>query len=139
MPQAAVAERRYRPVPVEFEAWVWAAGYEWEGRGPERKLMQLPQEFAATHQLQLLREHSGLFKIFADLDPTPASIKAFADQYGRLLDKARGFSDAAGDSDGEPLSLWISEIALLRLAFELTETPPAKRRAPRLRRRPQPR
>ena len=86
--EAAVAERRYRPVPVEFEAWVWAAGYDWEGRGPERKLMQLPQEFAATRQLQLLREHSGLFKIFADLDPTPASIKAFADQFGRLLDKA---------------------------------------------------
>jgi hypothetical protein len=117
---AADAARLYKPRPIEFAARVWAAGYRWEGRGAKRRLTPAPQKTdtwrddgppitAADHQP--LREHSGLFKTFANVDPNAAAIKRFANQYGGLLDAAAG----------ETFSVWISEIEMLRLAIALTE------------------
>lgn len=63
-------------------------------------------------------EATGLFRDFATLDPTDDAILGFANRYGMLTNGRLHIScDDSGDDDddadfpGEPLSLWIEEIA----------------------------
>lgn len=85
---------------------------------------------------QPLAERPGLFRIFADLDPTPDTILGFANAYGHLTRDhatAREESDNAsaqvrielsqGDeplvAEGEPLSFWLGEMDVMRHAVAI--------------------
>ena len=82
-----------------------------------------------ARRYQPLSAYSGLFRVFADTEPTQDAIKVFADRFGALggdvaeqipLDdqsSARG----ALFGTGEPLTAWTNEILTMRLAIDLWE------------------
>lgn len=69
---------------------------------------------------------SGLFKTFAETEPSEAGILAFARRFGYLLDEGKqDVVRIARDSEGsyvayaEPLSLWQTQIRLMNIAMTL--------------------
>ncbi len=74
-----------------------------------------------------LHEHSGLFRIFAEVEPTEEGILRFANEYGLLGAEVTvniriplpGKPDTMGI--GEPIEKWKEQISLMRRALDLWE------------------
>ena len=83
-----------------------------------------------------LREHTGLFRLFAETELTTKSVIGFADRFGLLLSARQTLRERPrprGPFSGqvlvpvleyhdEPLELWYAEAATLRKAVEVWET-----------------
>jgi hypothetical protein len=74
-----------------------------------------------------LRLYSGLFRAFAETDPSPEGIRGFANEYGLLgvdpamliiLPQTRT-SDQSAVGTGESLDTWLEEICAMRQALSL--------------------
>ena len=80
-------------------------------------------------QYQPLAAFPGLFRVFADTEPSRDGIKAFADRFGplgrrpRQRDPAHDQRNAKGVplGTGEPLAAWSDEILMMRLAIDIWE------------------
>lgn len=70
----------------------------------------------------LSRDHSALYQIFANTDPTPEGIVKFANNYGLLGEKIFALNTNEGPlNSAERLGLWIKEINDIREAFRFWE------------------
>ena len=127
---------------IQFQWDIHEGGYEWiEARlaeldgGPSDPGPFLTDSrpvgaagFAVT-RYNPLAEHSGLFRVFADIDPTEDAIKAFADRYGLLGGEAARIivlTEDVGDKKGpvgigESLSAWHRELLAMSQAVTLWE------------------
>jgi hypothetical protein len=117
--------------PVFFVWNVLAGGYRWtdaetvEGEKPGRYLVQSWNIPEGSKRYQPLRLYPALFRSFADITPTEEGILSFANEYGRLdtgkLLKVPSKKDPREGTlyVGEPLSLWVSEIAAMNQALTL--------------------
>ena len=127
---------------VEFWWDVASDGYRWvkaiaAGAGEEELFLTTGAPVGPIgymrRRYQPLAERPGLFRIFADLDPTPDAILGFANAYGHLTrdhstagpEGERGSAQArielsrAGEpyvAEGEPFSYWAREIDAMRQA-----------------------
>ena len=92
-----------------------------------------------------LRDHTGLFRLFAAVKPTEPGIIAFANRFGRLFSaELSTFVDDLGNSmehsgdgtDGESLEQWQDAIRAMRVVVDLCDEIPAnhQRRLPKLKR-----
>ena len=80
-------------------------------------------------QYQPLGAFSGLFRVFADAEPSRDGIKAFADRFGSLGGNIAGsipLYEHPGSKNvpvgmGEPLSAWNNQILKMRFAIDIWE------------------
>jgi hypothetical protein len=127
-------------IPLQFPWQVAEGGYSWVESSPITDRRQGCRPFL-THgrsigaggfrvmQYQPLSAFSGLFRIFAETEPSRDGIKAFADRFGPLggeIAKQIPLYDqpsAKGASlgTGEPLAAWSDEILMMRFAINLWE------------------
>lgn len=73
-----------------------------------------------------LREHTGLFRVFAETPPTKEAVLQFANRFGPLGESVGIILDGGVVGTGEPVSLWKREIAAMREVVELWMTSTAK-------------
>lgn len=127
------------PILLQFPWRVAKSGYAWVEARPAFDASQQPSWFlthghplgtAGLHvsEYQPLVAFPGLFRVFADTDPSPDGIKAFADRFGPLgrtvekpipLDDQRNAKEGLGM--GESLAHWHEEILTMRLAIDIWE------------------
>lgn len=118
--------------PVFFIWNVLPGGYRWtdaetvEGEKPGRYLVESWDIPEGSKRYQPLRLYPALFRTFADITPEEDDILLFANEYGRLTAPGEMLivpserSPREGTLDaGEPLSLWVSEIADMNQALTL--------------------
>jgi hypothetical protein len=118
--------------PVFFVWNVLAGGYRWtdaetvEGEKPGRYLVQSWNIPEGSKRYQPLQLYPALFRSFADITPTEEDILSFANEYGRLtplgemlIVRSERSSKEGTVEVGEPLSLWVSEIAAMNQALTL--------------------
>ena len=127
-------------IPLQFRWEVAQDGYRWlESHAVERS-DQMRQPFL-THGrpigaggFRLMKYHplaafSGLFRVFANTEPSRDGVKAFADRFGPLgrnIEKPIPLYDQPNAKGvpvgtGEPLGAWSDEILIMRYAVELWE------------------
>ena len=134
---------------LTFKWFVSDAGYYWEsvrsaiGESERRLVLARPSSEAGKGDwfdqdlgvvngrfYDPLREHTGLFRLFAAAKPTEAGILAFANRFGRLfsaeqlapVDALGNSSERPGNgSDGESLEQWQSAIKIMRVVVELLD------------------
>ena len=110
-------------------------GYEWiESREAHsedaKKELFLTEGVASGKTFQQkryrpLQDHSGLFRIFADVEPTEAGILGFANKYGLLGGDVSGHIriSTPGKPDsievGEPIKKWKDQIGLMGWVWDL--------------------
>lgn len=110
----------------EFAWNVAVDGYRWINvDGFEEPILTdaipLGGEFEARRYFPL-RDHSGLFREFADTEPTKEGFLAFANRYGLLGEWELISLDSNGPplaGTGERISLWHKELYALKRALEL--------------------
>jgi hypothetical protein len=128
---------------LEFIWEVHEGGYEWVETStfPPKELTERDArpELFLTDAIPLggagfkrwryhpLRLYSGLFRAFAETDPSPEGIRSFANEYGLLgvdpvvpiiLPHTR-ISDQNAVGTGESLETWVKEICAMRQALSL--------------------
>jgi hypothetical protein len=127
-------------IPLQFLCHVAKAGYTWVESHPVLGGSQQHASFltdgrpigaAGLHvkEYQPLSAFSGLFRVFADTDPSKDGIKAFADRFGPLgsnIERQIPLSDQPNGKGvplgtGEPLAAWSHEILTMRLAIDIWE------------------
>jgi hypothetical protein len=125
---------------LQFRSQVAKAGYTWVESHPILGASQQPASFltdgrpigtAGLHvkEYQPLAAFSGLFRVFADTEPSRDGIKAFADRFGPLgddLGKQIPLYDQPNAKGvplgtGEPLGAWSDEILTMRYAIDIWE------------------
>ena len=119
---SASSTARVAPL-VDFHWDVAVGGYQWIDTAAGRVLravdaLEPDWNYSSDHywrEYRPLQERSGLFWEFAQLDPTEAAIKQFADSFG-LLGAGQLSGPASGPLESEPLALWKREIEALREA-----------------------
>ena len=151
-------------VTPSFKWFVSDAGYCWESvrlanAAPERLLVcaqpsteagrgdWFDQDFgvAIGRSYDPLRDHTGLFRLFAATKPTESGIIAFANRFGRFFNAEMStFVDDLGNSsehprdgtDGESLEQWRDAIRAMRVVVDLYDEIAAnyQRRLPKLKR-----
>jgi hypothetical protein len=119
-------------LPLRFTWRVARAGYQWVETKTGRFLCASDALRPDRHDVfdryvttyRPLEDRTGLFREFADLNPTEAGVLKFANRFGLLqrddnltLDSEFGLVSA----HGEPLDLWSGEIKSLRSALSLWE------------------
>jgi transposase-like protein len=127
-------------IPLQFRWQVAEDGYRWLESHAVDGSDQTRQPFL-THgrpigtggwrlmQYLPLAAFPGLFRVFADTEPSGEGIKAFADRFGPLghnIEKPIPLYDQPNArgvpvGTGEPLGAWIDEILIMRYAIELWE------------------
>jgi hypothetical protein len=127
-------------IPLQFRWHVAEDGYRWLESHAVDGSDQMRQPFL-THgrsigaggfrlmKYQPLAAFSGLFRVFADTEPSRDAIKAFADRFGPLgpdiakqiplYDQRNARGVPLGT--GEPLAAWKDEILIMRFAIEIWE------------------
>jgi hypothetical protein len=127
-------------IPLQFQWRVAEGGYHWIDARPAFEPRQKTQPFLTdgrpigTSGFRLMQylplaAFPGLFRVFADTEPSRDGIKAFADRFGPLgpdVATQIPFSDqrnAKGVSlgAGEPLAAWNEEILTMRFAIDVWE------------------
>jgi transposase-like protein len=127
-------------LPLQFRWRVAEDGYHWVGSDPVFEADQQRQPFltdgrpigAAGYRVLPylpLAEFPGLFRVFAEIDPSHDGIKAFADRFGPLgSDIAKQIPlydqpNAQGTPTGlgEPLAAWANEILMMRFAIDICD------------------
>jgi hypothetical protein len=127
-------------VPLQFRWQVAQGGYRWVDSDPAFEPDQQRQLFltdgrptgAAGYRVLPylpLAEFPGLFRVFADTEPSRDGIKAFADRFGPLgpniakqiplYDQRNAMGVPLGT--GEPLGAWSDEILTMRYAIDIWE------------------
>jgi hypothetical protein len=127
-------------IPLQFPWRVAKAGYSWVQSEPALAASSQPAPFltdgrpigtAGFHvmEYQPLVAFPGLFRVFADTEPSRDGIKAFADRFGPLgpdvaiqiplRDQRNAKRVLLGT--GEPLAKWNDEILTMRLAIDIWE------------------
>jgi hypothetical protein len=127
-------------VPLQFRWRVAKGGYHWIDSDPAFEPDQQRQPFltdgrpsgaAGFRVVPYLpfAEFPGLFRVFAEIEPTHDGIKAFADRFGPLggniakriplYDQPNAQGTPIGF--GEPLAAWKDEILMMRLAIDIWE------------------
>lgn len=96
----------------QFSWHVLEVGY-WIEEGESGRLLLRPKSYRpqAARQYPPLNEETGLFKTFANTDPTPKGILGFANRYGTLEHLTPGF--------GEPLDQWVDQIRKVRHTVDI--------------------
>jgi len=127
-------------IPLQFRWKVAEDGYRWLESHPVDESEQMRHAFL-THgrpigaggfrvmQYQPLAAFSGLFRGFADTEPSRDGIKAFADRFGPLggdIEKQIPLYDQPNAmgvplGTGEPLAAWNDEILTMRFAIDIWE------------------
>jgi hypothetical protein len=127
-------------IPLQFRWQVAAGGYHWRETRPSLQPDQQHRPFltdgrpsgAAGWRLREylpLSEFPGLFREFADTDPSQDGIVAFANRFGllgggvtqRVPLHNQSASKATPVGNGEALHAWTDEILTMRLTAELWE------------------
>jgi hypothetical protein len=123
---------------LQFPWRVAKAGYSWVQSHPVLGADQQPASFltdgrpigtAGLHvkEYQPMAAFPGLFRVFADTEPTQDGIKTFADRFGPLgrtiesqipLDDQRN-AKGVPLGTGEPLAAWNREILVMRFAIDI--------------------
>ena len=125
---------------LQFPWRVAKAGYSWVESHPVLGADQQRASFltdgrpmgtAGLHvkEYQPLVAFPGLFRVFADTEPTEDGIKPFADRFGplgRTVERQIPLSDQPNAKRvpigmGESLSAWNGEILMMRLAIDIWE------------------
>ena len=101
-----------------FQNVVSAAGYEWvKGEDGQPRLARQDAPGVGLHTRVL---HAGLFREFANLEPTRESIQDFATRYGDLFSTQRGSKGESGKlMFGTLLIRWREEIGEMRVLVGL--------------------
>jgi hypothetical protein len=127
-------------IPLQFRWQVAQGGYRWVDARPSFEPQQKSEAFLTdgrpigtgsfrARRYEPLSAFSGLFRVFADTEPTRDGVKAFADRFGPLgpdvakqipLDDLRTAKGAPLGS-GEPLHAWSNEILMMRFAIDIWE------------------
>jgi hypothetical protein len=127
-------------IPLQFQWHVAEGGYRWLDSRPGFEPQQKRQPFLTDGrpvgsggwrlmQYLPLAAFPGLFRVFADTEPSRDGIKEFADRFGPLgPDIAKQISlydqpNAKGVplGTGEPLAAWNDEILMMRFAIHVWE------------------
>jgi hypothetical protein len=127
-------------IPLQFLWRVAEGGYRWLDSRPGFEPHQPRQQFLTDGrpigaegfrvlQYQPLAAFPGLFRVFADTDPSPDGIKTFADRFGPLggdVAKPIPLSDKPKPKGvplgtGEALGAWNGEILMMRFAVDIWE------------------
>jgi hypothetical protein len=127
-------------IPLQFLWRVAEGGYRWVDSRPAFEPRQQRQSFLTdgrpvgtagwrVMQYQPLAAFSGLFRVFADTEPSRDGIKGFADRFGPLggdIEKPIPLHHQARTpgvplGTGEPLSAWSDEILTMRYAIDIWE------------------
>ena len=127
-------------VPLQFVWRVAEGGYGWVESHPVFEADQQRQPFltdgrptgAAGFRVRPylpLAEYPGLFRVFADTEPSCEGVKAFADRFGplgpdiaeriALHEQPNAKSTPVGS--GEPLAGWRNEILMMNYAVGIWE------------------
>jgi hypothetical protein len=126
-------------IPLQFPWQVAEGGYSWAdsrpiGEGQDRGSFLTDNRAIAAAgfrvlQYQPLAAFPGLFRVFADTEPSREGVKAFADRFGPLggdlseqiplynQPNAKGVPLGTG----EPLAAWSNEILMMRFAIAIWE------------------
>ena len=127
-------------IPLQFLWRVAKGGYRWLDTRPGFEPHQPRQPFLTDSrpigaegfrvlQYRPLAAFPGLFRVFADTEPSQDGIKAFADRFGPLgadLSTPVPLSDQRNAKGvplgtGEGLGAWNGEILMMRFAVDLWE------------------
>jgi hypothetical protein len=127
-------------IPLQFPWQVAEGGYLWvdsrrigESRKDLRSFLTDNRAIGAASfrvlQYQPLAAFPGLFRVFADTEPSREGVKAFADRFGPLgPDVAKQIplhdqTNAKGVplGTGEALSAWSDEVLMMRFAIDIWE------------------
>ena len=127
-------------IPLQFLWRVAEGGYRWVDSRPAFEPRQQRQSFLTdgrpvgtagwrVMQYQPLAAFSGLFRVFADTEPSRDGIKGFADRFGPLggdLATPIPLSDQPKPKGvplgtGEALGAWNGEILMMRFAVDIWE------------------
>jgi hypothetical protein len=127
-------------IPLQFRWQVAEGGYRWvdshligESRHERRAFLTDGRPIGAggfrVLQYQPLGAFSGLFRVFADTEPSHDGIKAFAGRFGLLggdIAKRIPLYDEPSAKDvpvgtGEALGAWNDEILIMRFAIHIWE------------------
>src|SRR5262249_19376936 len=117
-------------LPISFTCKVARRGYRWTDCNNGRYLcavdaLDRPDWHGAFDQYQTLQpllERSGLFREFAQLQPSEPHVLGFANQFGLLTEGGNVAVEAEFGRTmvhGEALQLWRDEIRALSLAVAL--------------------
>jgi hypothetical protein len=125
---------------LQFPCRVAKSGYTWVATHPAFGSDQRPASFLTdgrpigaaglrSMEYQPLAAFPGLFRVFADTEPSQAGIKAFADRFGPLggnIERQIPLSDQPNAKGvplgtGEPLGAWNEEILMMRFAIDIWE------------------
>jgi hypothetical protein len=125
-------------IPLQFGWRVAQGGYHWVDSHPVFEHNEQRQPFltdgrpigaAGYRVLQYLplAEFPGLFRVFAETEPSHDGVKAFADRFGPLggdiakqiplYDQPNAQGTPMGF--GEPLAAWTNEILMVRFAIDI--------------------
>jgi hypothetical protein len=127
-------------IPLHFQWWLADGGHHWletrpslqpdQGQGPFLTDGRPAGAAGWRRRLYLpLSEFSGLFREFADTEPSYDGVKAFADRFGMLgadISQRIALSGQRGAKGtplgtGETLNAWTKEILMMRFAIDLWE------------------
>jgi hypothetical protein len=126
-------------IPLQFPWQVAEGGYSWAdsrpiGEGQDRGSFLTDNRAIAAAgfrvlQYQPLAAFPGLFRVFADTEPSREGVKAFADRFGPLggdlaeqiplYDQPNAKGVPLGT--GEALAAWSNEILMMRFAIDIWE------------------
>ena len=125
-------------VPLQFHRRVAEDGYHWVDSDPVVEPEQHLQPFLTdgrpigasgyrVREYLPLAEFPGLFRVFAEIEPSHDGIKAFADRFGPLggdIAKQIPLYDQPNAQGtpmglGEPLAAWTNEILMMRFAIDI--------------------
>jgi hypothetical protein len=127
-------------IPLQFSWQVPEGGFRWVDARPSFELHQEHRPFLTDNRpigaagFRVLRylplaAFSGLFRVFADTQPSRDGVKAFADRFGPLggdvakriplYDQPNAEGVLLGT--GEPLASWNDEILMMRFAIDIWE------------------
>ena len=115
---------------VHKEGYAWIRTREVLNGEKERRGIYLAEDSTRSgkderERYQPLRDHSGLFRTFAETEPTKEGILGFANRHGQLGGKGVvnivlprvGRSEPIGS--GEPLAMWRREIMAMHQALDM--------------------
>jgi hypothetical protein len=126
-------------IPLQFPWQVAEGGYRWFESRPAFEPQQKRQPFLTdgrpigagglrVMEYLPLAAFPGLFRVFADTEPSSEGVKAFADRFGRLggdvekqipLDRPSRKGVLVGT--GEALAVWSDQILMIRFAIDIWE------------------